>query len=125
MDLYAFLSVAAACTSATAAIVVVASIRKFERKHALSAVAHLPEVLGTLEARLNDRLDKADDQHKDRLDRIESDIATIRKDLEWLASEHVVDQAVRLARAGVQVEEDLAPEADPHPSSILQRLRRH
>lgn len=60
------------------------------------------------------------------IEKIQLDIAQVQSDLEWLTGERMVDQAVALAKAGVQSDDILRETGyTKEDVDIMSRFRRH
>lgn len=89
----------------------------------MSEFMHLLE---DLEERFARRLDAQHEQTAEKIANIARDITFVQADLEWLSSEHMISQAIDLARHGGD-SGDIARATGIGESDIraLQKLRRH
>ena len=75
--------------------------------------------------RLQDTIEQQD-QRLRRLDDLAADLVHIRADIDWMASEQIVDRAVAMVRSGAGAE-DISSETGVtlDEARALQKLRRH
>ena len=84
------------------------------------------DLLEQIEARLADYFARIEEQQKTAAQRVQRDIRDLQCDLEWLASERVIDEAIALARTGDQPDNfNQQPDLTLDIAETIPRLRKH
>ncbi len=111
-----------------AVMTTVLSIHRARRAVAAASHKHLRD------ADMIDRLDERLVQHMTRLQenqtilasQIHDDIRSLQADMDWLAGERMIDEAIAMARSGVAVNDINAELGLPGDSAqVITRFRRH
>lgn len=85
----------------------------------------LPEI-GSIIERLETRISSQEDQRANDMEHLRQNIAQMRADVEWLAGERMIEQAIEMCREGLTTErisQDLGMQ--PEDVRTLKLLRAH
>jgi hypothetical protein len=101
------------------------AVQRFGGNHAALQSTLLPEI-GTIIARIETRLATHEDQRASDMEQLRQNIAQMRADVEWLAGERMIEQAIEMCRDGLSSDR-ISAELGLQPDAVrtLKLLRTH